>query len=88
MWHNIIMKSQKKNVTLRLDKNVYDQLVSTASNENRSVANLAETLVLQKLNENNLMGDFEMESILKDKDLLKRIEKGRIQGRALKGTWY
>lgn len=82
------MKSQKKNVTLRLDKNVYDQLVSTASNENRSVANLAETLVLQKLNENNLMGDFEMESILKDKDLLKRIEKGRIQGRALKGTWY
>lgn len=87
MWYIVVMKS-KKNITLRLDKDVYDQLVSTASYENRSVANLAETLMLQKLSENNLMDDFEMESILKDKDLLKRMEKGRIQGRALKGTWY
>lgn len=82
------MKQSKKNVTLRFDKKVYDQLVNTASDENRSVANLAETFVLQKLNEINLMDDFEMESILKDKDLLKRMDKGRIQGKTLKGTWY
>lgn len=88
MWHNNTMKQQKKNVTLRLDKNVYDQLVSAASSENRSVANLAETLMLQKLSENNLVDDFEMESILNNKDLLKRMEKGSAQGKALKGTWH
>ncbi len=88
MRYIVIMKQSKKNVTLRFDKKVYDQLVNTASDENRSVANLAETFVLQKLNEINLMDDFEMESILKDKDLLKRMDKGRIQGKTLKGTWY
>ncbi len=47
------MKQSKKSLTLKFDKNVHDQLVTTAVYENRSVTNLVETLLLQKLAENN-----------------------------------
>lgn len=85
------MKKPKSNnvnsVTLRLNNSIYEQLVHVAQAQNRSIANLVETLMLEKLEEAIFVDDYEMQEILSDKDLLRRMDKGIKQGLERKGKF-
>ena len=65
-----------KTITLRLRDEVYERLNKAAVEDNRSIANLIETLALKKLDEASLADDFEMEEIFSNADLLKKLERG------------
>ena len=74
-----------KTVTLRLSDQVYQKFNQVASEDNRSIANLIETLALKKLDEDILVDDFEMEEIFSNVRLLKKLEKGHLHAGLKKG---
>ena len=65
-----------KTITLRLRDEVYEKFNRAAIEDNRSIANLIETLAMEKLEEELLANDFEMEEIFSNTQLLKKLEKG------------
>jgi len=65
-----------KTITLRLRDEVYKKFNRAAIEDNRSIANLIETLAMEKLEEELLANDFEMEEIFSNTRLLKKLEKG------------
>ena len=74
-----------KTITLRLQDEVYKKLNRAAIEDNRSIANLIETLALRKLEEELLVDDFEMEEIFSNTALLKKLERGHIHAKEKKG---
>jgi hypothetical protein len=74
-----------KTITLRLSDKVYEKLNRAAFEDNRSIANLIETLALKKLDEEGLADDFEMQEIFSNTRLLKRLEAGHGHARLKKG---
>ena len=74
-----------KTITLRLQDIIYEKLNRAAIEENRSIANLIETLALRKLEEESLVDDFEMEEIFTNTALLKKLERGHSQAVQKKG---
>ena len=74
-----------KTITLRLSDEVYEKFNRAAAEDNRSIANLVETLALKKLDEENLADDFEMQEIFSNAELLKRLEKGHSDSMRKKG---
>lgn len=74
-----------KTITLRLRDEIYERLNQAATEDNRSIANLIETLALKKLDEETLAEDFEMEEILSNTRLIKKLEKGHGHARLKKG---
>lgn len=74
-----------KTITLRLRDEVYEKLNRAAMEDNRSIANLIETLAMEKLEEESLVDDFEMEEIFANTRLLKKLEKGHAQAERKKG---
>jgi hypothetical protein len=65
-----------KAITLRLSDKVYEKFDKAATEDNRSIANLIETLALKKLDEEILADDFEMEEIFSNEGLIKKLERG------------
>ncbi len=65
-----------KTITLRLNDEIYEKFNRAAAEDNRSIANLIETLALRKLDEEILADDFEMQEIFSNDQLLKKLEKG------------
>ena len=65
-----------KTITLRLSDEIYEKFNRVAAEDNRSIANLIETLALRKLDEEILADDFEMQEIFSNAKLLKKLEKG------------
>ncbi len=65
-----------KTITLRLSDESYEKFNRAATEDNRSIANLIETLALKKLDEEILADDFEMQEIFSNAQLLKKLEKG------------
>ena len=65
-----------KTITLRLSDEIYEKFNRVAAEDNRSIANLIETLALRKLDEEILADDFEMQEIFSNAHLLKKLEKG------------
>jgi hypothetical protein len=61
---------------LRLSDEIYEKFNRVAAEDNRSIANLIETLALRKLDEEILAGDFEMQEIFSNDQLLQKLEKG------------
>lgn len=76
-----------KTITLRLSDDTYEKLNTAARLENRSLANMIETLALGKLEEDLLADDIEMSEIFRNDRLLKKLEKGHAQARARKGRF-
>ncbi len=76
-----------KTITLRLSDDTYEKLAAAAKKENRSLANMIETLALGKLEEDLLADDIEMSEIFRNDRLLKKLEKGHAQARAKKGRF-
>ena len=74
-----------KTITLRLRDEVYEKLNRAAAEDNRSIANLIETLALKKLDEETLVDDFEMEEIFSNTNLLKKLERGHTHAVQKKG---
>ncbi len=76
-----------RTITLRLSNDAYEKLSAAAKLENRSLANMIETLALGKLEEDLLADDIEMSEIFRNDRLLKKLEKGHAQARAKKGRF-
>ena len=74
-----------KTITLRLRDEVYEKLNRAAMEDNRSIANLIETLAIAKLEEESMADDFEMAEIVSNVGLLKKLEKGHRQATQRKG---
>ncbi len=74
-----------KTITLRLKDEVYKKFNKAAVEDNRSISNLIETLALKKLDEDFLVDKLEMEEILSNKALLKRLKNGHRQAKQKKG---
>jgi hypothetical protein len=74
-----------KTITLRLTDKNYERLSRAASEDNRSISNLIETLALKKLDEETLVDEFEMEEILSNTSLLKKLRRGHSNVKAKKG---
>lgn len=77
----------EKTITLRLSGDTYEQLVSLALQENRTISNFIETLALQQLQQQSFVDDFEMQEIFLNKDLLKRLKAGSNQAKKRKGKF-
>lgn len=65
-----------KTVSLRIDEKLYSSLKTHAEAENRSISNFIETATRRYIEEAEYADDFEMESILSEEDLIKRIRRG------------
>jgi predicted DNA-binding protein len=76
-----------KTVTLRLSDEDYQRLLNFAQADNRPVANAIETLALRKLEEIYFVDAYEMDDILSDTSLLKRMKTGSEQARRMKGRF-
>ncbi len=76
-----------KTVTLRLSDEDYQRLLNFAQADNRPVANAIETLALRKLEEIYFVDAYEMDDILSDTSLLKRMKTGSEQARRTKGRF-
>lgn len=74
-----------KTLTLRVDDETYETLAKKANLENRSIANFIENAVKERIREEEFMDDYEMESILADKQLVQRLKKGSIDASRKKG---
>ena len=76
-----------KTVTLRLSDEDYRKFLSYAQADNRPIANAIETLALRQLEEVLIVDRYEMEAILSDEGLLKRMKAGSEQARKMKGRF-
>jgi len=76
-----------RSVTLRLSDDVYQKFSQMAREENRSMANLVETLALQKLTEEIFTDTFETEEILANSALMKKLKRGHRQAELRKGRF-
>jgi len=74
-----------KTITLRLSDKIYEEFNQAATEDNRSIANVIETLALKKLYEERLADDFEMEEIFSNTRLLRKLERGRSHAKLKKG---
>jgi len=65
-----------KTITIRIDDEVYNILKKAADGERRSISNFIENASLSYLTNEFYVTDAEMNSILKDEDLVKSLKKG------------
>jgi len=76
-----------KTITLRISEDRYEAFKRYAKAENRKISNAIETLALKQLERTQYIGSQEEGSILADKELLGRINKGIRQARAGRGRF-
>ena len=76
-----------KTITLRLSDEDYQRLLSFARADNRPIANAIETLALRQLDEVLFVDSYEMDEIMSDQDLLKRMKRGHDQALKMKGRF-
>jgi predicted CopG family antitoxin len=76
-----------KTITLRVADETYEKLMAAAKVERRSLSNMIETLALKKLEEEIFIDRIEMDEILTNKELMKRLQRGSKQVKARKGSF-
>jgi hypothetical protein len=81
------LSAMPKTITLRLSDEDYDAFAAYAKAENRNLANTIETLALKQLEEALFADAFEMEEILANKDLLRRLKSGSRQAKKKRGKF-
>lgn len=77
-----------KTITLRLKDEAYKKFNKAAVEDNRSISNLIETLALKKLNEEMFADRFEMDEILLNTKLLKKLKRGHKHVKLKKGKLF
>ena len=63
-------------IKLNLKENEYEMLKSFAKKENRSLSNLLKTAVIKFIEESRLIDDFEMQEILRNSELIRKLKAG------------
>ena len=76
-----------KTVTLRIDDDTLKRFSARARVENRTISNFIETAALKYAEEAELIDELEMNEILKDKELIKRLRKGSMDARKRRGRF-
>ena len=76
-----------KTITLRLSDEDYQRFLSFARADNRPIANAIETLALRQLDEVLFVDSYEMDEIMSDENLLKRMRRGHDQVLKMKGRF-
>src|SRR4030065_2191847 len=76
-----------KTITLRLSDEDYQKFLSLARADNRPIANAIETLALRQLEEVLFVDSYEMDEIMSDENLLKRMRGGHKQALKMKGRF-
>lgn len=74
-----------KTITLRLDDETYHLFRIFALSDNRPISNLIETSAKKHLQECAFVSDAEMESILQDANLVKKLKRGSLAAKRKKG---
>lgn len=74
-------------VTLRIDNESYKVFSSRARAEKRPLSNFIEVAALEYARESSFVDDIEMEEILSNKRLLRRLKEGSRQARRRKGKF-
>jgi predicted CopG family antitoxin len=75
-----------KTITLRVADETYEKLMAAAKIERRSLSNMIETLALKKLDEEIFVDQIEMDEILANTELLKKLRRGSKQAKSRKGS--
>jgi len=76
-----------KTITLRLDESIYNKIKKHAQNDNRPLSNYIETATIKYMDRSDLLDEFEMKSILEDKDLVESLRKGSTEAKNRKGRF-
>jgi len=76
-----------KTITLRLLDEVYEQFAIGAKLDNRPISNFIETMALRQIEESTLIDPAEMAEIKANKKLMRKLERGHREARALKGKF-
>lgn len=76
-----------KTVTLRLEKDAYDELQEAAAAHRRPLATFIATAALAKIREAQLVGDEEIAEILGSDALLRRLNAGSQQAHQRRGDF-
>ena len=76
-----------KTVTIRLDDDVYEEFVARAKRERRSLGKFIENAALQYAKESEFTDDEEMEAIMADEGLVRRIKQGTREAKSRKGKF-
>ena len=76
-----------KTITLRVTDETYEKLMAAAKIERRSLSNLVETLALKKLDEEIFVDQIEMDEILTNAELLKKLRRGTKHAKSRKGSF-
>ena len=76
-----------KTITLRVADETYEKLMAAAKIERRSLSNMIETLALKKLDEEIFVDQIEMDEILANTELLKKLRRGAKQAKSRKGSF-
>ena len=76
-----------KIVTLRLKDNLYKKLTQLAKEENRSLSNFVETILMKYLEEHQYVDLWEMKEIEEDKELQESIRRGLEEARKKEGRF-
>ena len=76
-----------KTITLRLSEENYERFLRFAEADNRPISNAIETLALRQLEELFFVDPYEMEKILADDGLVKRLRAGHEQAVRQKGRF-
>jgi len=76
-----------KTITLRVADETYEKLLAAAKSERRSLSNMIETLALKKLDEEIFVDQIEMDEILANTELMKRLKRGTKQAKTRKGSF-
>jgi predicted CopG family antitoxin len=75
-----------KTITLRVADETYEKFMAAAKIERRSLSNMIETLALKKLDEEIFVDQIEMDEILANTELLKKLRRGSKQAKSRKGS--
>ena len=76
-----------KTITLRVADEIYEKLMAAAKVERRSLSNLIEILALKKLDEDIFVDQIEMDEILSNTELMKKLRRGTRQAKNRKGAF-
>ena len=76
-----------RTVTLRLEKDAYDELREAAAAERRPLSNFIATAALARIREEQFVDDREMDEILSNDALVRRLKAGSQQARRRRGDF-
>jgi hypothetical protein len=68
-----------KTITLRVDDDVYHIIKTAADGDRRTISNFLEIATLSYITEGTFVSDEEMNELLNDKALVKKLSQGREQ---------